>query len=200
MIVSGNRVRKAWPYIVTVAPATTPVTLAEAKAHLKVSVSTDDTLITSLIKAATDYAEKYTGRDLITRTYQTYRDDFCDSMELRRAPVAAVSAVEYLVDGVLTAVASTVWQLNYSNDFRILSLKADQQWPTNPDAQEQAVRITFTAGYGAATTDIPEEFRQGILQHVLALYENRGDCTAEVALPNGAKALYDMFRIRSIWS
>jgi len=200
MIVSGNRVRKAWPYIVTAAPGTTPVTLAEAKAHLKVSDATDDTLITSLIKAATDYAEKYTGRDLINRTYQTYRDDFCDSLELRRAPISSVSAVEYLVAGVWTAVASTVWQLNFGNDYRRLSLKVGQIWPTNQDAQEQAVRVTFVAGYGAATTDVPEEFRQGILQHVLALYENRGDCADEVALPPGAAALYDMYRIRSIWS
>jgi len=49
---------------VTTAVATEPVTLTEAKSHLRVIGTTDDTFITALISSARDFAEHYTGRAL----------------------------------------------------------------------------------------------------------------------------------------
>ncbi|MCK5611364.1 phage gp6-like head-tail connector protein, partial [Candidatus Pacearchaeota archaeon] len=79
----------AWPYIVTVAPATLPLTVNEVKEHLRIDLDdkTQDALLKVLIRAATDYAEKYTKIDFITRTYETLRDSFIDSLEIRRTPL-----------------------------------------------------------------------------------------------------------------
>ena len=49
-----------------VTPATdNPLTLTEAKTHLKVDTTADDTFITNLIKSATSSAQEYTNRFFI---------------------------------------------------------------------------------------------------------------------------------------
>ena len=60
--------------------ASEPVSLAEAKLHLKLSDipedSSEDTLITDLISVAREYCEKYTKRDFMGKTYEYYLDSF----------------------------------------------------------------------------------------------------------------------------
>ena len=64
----------------TVAPAKEPVTLAQAKSHLRIEddVTDDDVLIEDIIKQATDYVEKVTGLSLITQTWKLVLDRFGD--------------------------------------------------------------------------------------------------------------------------
>jgi uncharacterized phiE125 gp8 family phage protein len=201
---------KAWPYTVTVSPATLPLTINEVKEHLRLDkdVTTENALLKILITAATEYAEKYTKRDFITRTYETLRDCFGNSLEIRRSPIQSVTKVEYLQDGVLVAVSTDVYFLAISNTFPHLTLKESQSWPTDEDLQEQVVKITFKSGYGNTSSTVPDSLREGLMQHVAAMYENRGDCDSRVSgtsvsmaqkfLPVDAQLIYDMYRIRSI--
>jgi len=55
-------------------PAAEPVTLADAKAHLKVDSTDDDALIASLITAARARAEWHTGRALVTQSWTLWLD------------------------------------------------------------------------------------------------------------------------------
>ena len=57
-------------------PAIEPLALADAKLHLKVDFTDDDTLISALITAAREYAETFTGKSFITRSYELYLDHF----------------------------------------------------------------------------------------------------------------------------
>jgi peptide/nickel transport system permease protein len=52
----------------TTAPASEPITLTEAKAHLRVDFDDDDTLITAMIAAARGYVEEHCNRALLTQT------------------------------------------------------------------------------------------------------------------------------------
>jgi len=201
-----NIKKTAWPYSITTAAATTPVTLAEVKEHLKIDADDDtqDTYLTMLIEATTDQAEKYTGRDFINRSYTTYRDSFLDPLELRRAPISSVTSIEYLVSESFSTLASTVYDLqNNDNGYPYIYLKKDQQWPTNADSLPQAVKIIFVSGYGAAATDVPSGLKVGLLNHIAMLYENRGDCSNDCsgsALPANAKSFYNRYRIINIGS
>lgn len=57
-------------------PAEEPVTLAEAKAHLRVDIADDDMLISGLIVAARQYAETITRRALVTQSWRLALDRF----------------------------------------------------------------------------------------------------------------------------
>jgi len=55
-------------------PAVEPVTLDEAKAHLKVDTTDDDALIATLISAARAKAEWHTGRAFVTQGWTLWLD------------------------------------------------------------------------------------------------------------------------------
>jgi uncharacterized phiE125 gp8 family phage protein len=197
--------RKEFPYILAVGPVNKPLTLAEVKDHLILDIAdtSEDDYLNFLIDAVAEFGEKYVRRDFITRTYETYRDDFCDSLELRKNPVQSVSKVERLVDDVLTEVPTTVYFATLSNTYPHLSLKVSQSWPTDADNIEQAVKITFVAGFGDDSTDIPDKYKNAMLAHIAFIYENRGDCEGdggeiELLMPKTTKLIYDTCRIRTI--
>lgn len=199
--------KKAYTYNVTTAAATTPVSLAEVKAFLKLDASdaSEDAFLTMLIEAATEAAEKYIGRDLINKGYTTFRDNLVEPLELRRSKVSAITSIEYLVSDVFTLIASTVYGFTDVNDYAQIFLEEDQSWPTDIDNLPQAVRILFTSGYGTAGSDVPAAIKIGLLQHVNVMYSNRGDCgggcTNDIgALPSSIKSLYTPFRIINIGS
>jgi hypothetical protein len=57
-------------------PIAEPVTLAQAKLHLRVDFDDDDTLIAALITAAREYCEKQTRRAFFNQTWQRTLDFF----------------------------------------------------------------------------------------------------------------------------
>lgn len=80
-----------------VAPALPPVTLEEAKAHLRVDHPDDDALIMGLIGAATEACERHTRRSLMARTLRLTRDYWpLGPVELPRPPLLSVERVAVL--------------------------------------------------------------------------------------------------------
>jgi uncharacterized phiE125 gp8 family phage protein len=70
--------RHAQKPIRTVAPASTPVSLSEAKAHLRVTSSAEDAVIQMYLDAAVSYLDGWAGvlgRCMVTQTWaQTFSD------------------------------------------------------------------------------------------------------------------------------
>jgi len=84
----------------TIAPASEPITLTEAKAHLRVETdfTEDDTIIGTFISAARESCEARTGRQLVTATYALRLGGFpCgDSIELPKPPLVSVTSITYV--------------------------------------------------------------------------------------------------------
>ena len=79
-----------------ITPASTyPVSLTEAKSHLKVDTTADDTYITSIIKAATQLSEEYTNRFFIDTVIDQTCSDFAQLQTLFKSKVSAVAHVKY---------------------------------------------------------------------------------------------------------
>lgn len=187
-------------------PAVEPVSLADAKAFLKVDSAQDDSLINTLIASARRSAEEYTKRAFITQTWRLTMDGFsdltadardmappgfvrsADGIELPRQPIQSVESIKTTDSAnIQTTVAAAVYQ--FDRDGGRLFLNDGYDWPT--DLRDMAaVEIVLKAGYGDTGTAVPEPIRQAILLHVLALYENR-QCAD---IPDGATAMLDSFR------
>jgi uncharacterized phiE125 gp8 family phage protein len=85
--------------------ATLPVSLAEAKSHLRVTHDDEDLAIQTMIAAATERFERETGMCLLETEWQLVMDAFPKStrpIRLPKVPLVSVEAVKY-VDGNGTA-------------------------------------------------------------------------------------------------
>ena len=171
---------------------TAPVKIEDVKTHLKIETDADDVFLKPLIRTASEFAEKYIGRDLRVNTWTLLIDKFEARICLLRDPVASITSVKHLVATVLTTVANTVYYLKKGIHRSEILLIDGQEWPTNTDTREHAIEIEFVTEAHPCL----EQAKAGIMRHVAFLYENRGDCdAAESVKKSGASALYDQFRI-----
>ena len=183
--------------------AKTPVKLDDVKSYLKLPAATgpDDDLIQTLIDAATDFAEKYTGRELRKNTWKVFLDAFSDRICLRKDPVDSITSVQRLVSGTLTTVATSVYYLKNNQQFSEVLLQDGQTWPSDVDEREHAIEIVFVTKAHRCLDQVVT----GIYRHVAFLYENRGDCdptgfgvSTDAATQSGATKLYDQVRIARV--
>ncbi len=161
----------------TVAATVEPVTLTEAKTHLRVIGTSEDTLITALITAARQYAENYTGRVFCTSTWVWKFREFPAKapwiLEIPLAPVQSISSVGYL-DGDGESQSLTVdvdFHLANNRGPDYLYLAAEKTWPTTYPI-DNAVTITFVAGHGVAAA-VPAPIKAAILLLIGHWYANR---------------------------
>jgi len=82
-------------YQITVEPAEEPITLAEAKEHLRVDFSDEDDYITALITTARKYCESYTNRVFITQTWRQNIDYFPRVIQLKVNPIISLTSLKY---------------------------------------------------------------------------------------------------------
>jgi uncharacterized phiE125 gp8 family phage protein len=159
----------------TVGPTSEPVTLTEAKAHMRVDISDDDTLISSLIQAAREYIEDATHRALITQTWRLSMDQWpcSDEILLPRPPLASVSSITYTNNAnATTTLSSSVYSVDTDSEPGRVKLVYGEDWPSDTLATTSPIKVTYVAGYGAASA-VPQQFKQAILMLVAHWYENR---------------------------
>lgn len=163
--------------VVITPPAQMPVSLEEAKLHLRVDFDDDDELITALIGAATkhlDGPDGWLGRALITQTLEYRADEFCEVIRLPYPPLQSVTSVKYLDNDGVTQTLSTGVYRTIGGGASATSIVQvyGQSWPSIRYTDE-AVQIRYVAGYGDDPEDIPEPIRQALLLMIGHLYENR---------------------------
>ena len=186
-------------------PAVEPVTVAEAKAHLRVDVSDDDTYIGTLITAAREWCEQYLDRTLVNTQwvmrFDSFPPDGTQDIELPRQPMSMAGTTTAVS---LTFTSETGGTQAYStNSFRVdrnatpgaVKTLYGQTWPPHL-MDDNAVSVTWWAGYGSAGSSVPAAVRHAILMLVGILYEKRAAAESGSLneVPFGVKSLLDSQR------
>lgn len=162
------------------APGDEPVTWTELADHLRIDSTGERELLEGYISRARELAEVYTRRSIVRQSYRLLLDEFPAggaALEIPRAPLVDVSAVEYVDgDGNTTTWDSTNWQTDiYSEPGRVMPT-AGRSWPTVATYTVNAARILFLAGWTPEET--PGRIKQAISMLAGHWYENR-EATAE---------------------
>lgn len=189
----------------TVAPTALPISLAEVKAHLRVTHSDEDAIIASYLRAAVARAEEYTGLGLLQQTWQQTFPAFANPMLLYRrpllqigSPLAAVQVTFIDGSGALQTLDPSVYTVTgFGSDsaYGAVRLGYGQIWPTVYSAQD-AVIVTYTVGFGTTASSVPEAIRHAILVMVADAYAFRESLYQGSVdeIPFGAEALLRPWR------
>ncbi len=195
-----------------------PVTLAEAKAHLRITNTASDALITALIIVSRQALEKRLGMVFVSSTYKQTMDSVPGAMPYRdyrciesgqkasilyppqfdlmlRPAVSVTSITTYDEEDAATVVDAATYRVDTSDPMwqSRVSLKHGAQWPTALRLTN-AFEVLFVVGYANAAA-VPGDIKQAIMQLVAWLYDHRGscDCSASSAeacmIPCGASLL-----------
>lgn len=169
---------------VITAPTAEPITLAEAKANLRVFGADDDADITRMIRAARQMAEERLNRALMPQVLAFGADAFCGSLRVPRPPLRQLDSITYVdVDGVNQVLPGSAYLVDGFVDPPMISAAYGTPWPTTR-AQASAVVVQYQAGYADAAS-VPEPIRQWMLLAINAFYEHRSAIATEqtYALP-----------------
>ena len=171
---------------------TEPVTLAEAKLHLRVDDTAEDALITALISAARETCEDRIEGTIPVTGWRLTLDAFPDAIKLPRGPVASVGSVKYLD---AAGVEQTLSPLDYLVDTaRMQGYIVPAYGKAWPDTRGQinAVTVGYTAGADAA----PHALKAWMLLAIGEMFANREASAERPAVAHGfADRLLDPFRV-----
>lgn len=189
-----------WTIKQTTEPDYQPVTLSEARDHLRLVASVDtgshpdDSTVEAYIKAATSYAEDRTNKVFAQRTFTLKRNDFERHMELPIFPVLSVDSITYIDN---EGANQTMDASNYQTiTDRIPALIKLEDVPSVDEDTLNAVTITVTAGFESDNSPpdadkIPDSIKQAVKLMVGHFYENResvviGDSVSSVPFATDA--------------
>ena len=176
-------------------PASEPVTLEEARAHLRLDTDNEDTLLGAFLMAARVTLEAQTRRAFVTQSWRLILDAWPGAaVTVPMAPISAVTAVTMNDPGAPRSVAASHYDTALEGDAP--RLVATSVWPA-PARRIGGIHIDFTAGYGGAA-DVPAPLRQAILLLAAYWFEHRepvshGDTAGE--LPLTVSALIAPYRL-----
>lgn len=165
------------PSILITPPAVEPVSLAEAKAHLRVVSADEDQLIAALIDSARRIAEARSGLLFIQQTWKAYLDDWPPGgvIDLPLAPVSSVADVAVLGEDDIAAIIDPAHYFadTASRPARLV-LRGSRAW-ARPGRVANGIAITLNVGFGAAATAVPAPLRQAMLVLIAHWFEHRGN-------------------------
>lgn len=200
---------ESFKLVVPESAPTEPVSLTEAKLHLRIDHEEEDTYISSLITAAREFCEEHTLRSFVPQSWQLgfvtwpvanfWRGQILPEFRLMRPPVTEVTSIKYrpVDDDDLVTLAST----NYTFDPDVLPgvvrFRSASNLPSLNSGYSAPIQVVIECGEDGA--DAPARVKLAIKQIVTQLYENRVPVvTGAIAneVPMTAKALLSTLKIR----
>jgi len=176
-------------------PTQFPVTLAEIKRHLRVTIDDDDSLLTDYIASATEYCEDQVpgARSFMSQTWDWKIHFFPgDSFEVPRPPLQSLTHIKYFATNSSTGT-TTLSSTNYlvhipTNMPGQIELHPEVgAWPSVADRAD-AVQVRLISGWTIA----PNQVKQAVKLLVGHWYSNREDIlvgTISSNIPHGVTAL-----------
>jgi uncharacterized phiE125 gp8 family phage protein len=147
-----------------------------------VDTADDDAYIGTLITAAREWTEAYLSRALIHQRLTMTLESFPvseDEVSLPMPPMAtagtttAVSLTYTLQSGATATLSTSTYRVSrYSTPGEIQTIYGGT-WPADQIQDENAISVTWWAGYGATGSSVPASIRHAILMLVGYWYENR---------------------------
>lgn len=174
-------------YSISDRSAELPVSLELTRMHLRnEDLRVDDALVRALILSATQNIEAQYGIALLEQTVVQTHNAFPASsdtpMLLRIAPLLSVTSIAYIdAAGATQTWSASQYTSGRFNNTAFIVPKIGYSWPSGLAKMPNAVTITYDAGYGTKSENIPEPIKQAILLNVGWLYENREDPTATLS-------------------
>lgn len=170
-----------------------PLTLAEAKEHLRVTHSAEDASIQSWLIAARGYVEDESGRALIESTWDLYLDEFpyCDEIKIPKGRLKSITSLKYFdLDGIETVWPASNYNVDTVREPGRLSLARYVNWPSTTLQPTNAVVIRFVAGYPDAAS-VPAGLKSAMKLLISHWYINR----EAVVVGNSAEAVSEELKI-----
>lgn len=182
-------------------PVVEPVSLSDAKTHLRVDSETDDDHILALITAAREWCENYTQRTFVHTQWTMTMDAFPWEIELPRPPVAVASGntattITYAVEGGGTStLATSQYRVDRTAEPGVIRTVYAGTWPSFL-LDRNSISVTWWAGYGEDGSKLPKVVRSAILMLVAYWYERRlaADQVAATAVPFGVSSMLDSIK------
>lgn len=179
-------------------PVVEPITLEEAKQHLRVDGNDDDLLIVSLIKQAREWCENFQNRRYLTQTIELVLDTFPEGNAIvfnNCSPVQNVESIKYYDTASKEYIFDSSNYIVDTDSFvnRIV-LGYCKLWPTISLQPANAIRIKFTAGYGDTAEKLPESIKWAIILQMKLLYDDYRP-EEKIKLEEARNALLSMNRV-----
>jgi uncharacterized phiE125 gp8 family phage protein len=155
---------------------TAAVSTSDLKTHARIYHAQDDAYIATLVLTATQCIENEIRRALITRAFSYQLEEFPASGQiiLPRSPWLSVSSITYTdTAGATQTLASSNYHAYSVDNIGRVVLKSTSSWPDTLGTGALDVTVNFTAGYGAASANIPAALRHAVLLQAAHLYDNR---------------------------
>lgn len=190
-------------YRVITPPTWEPVYVPEARAQCRVTDTSEDAFIASLIKAAREHCEKITGFAYSQRTMELWLEEWpeCeDEIELPHPPLVSVSGVTYYgTDDTAYTLDPAYYYVNTISEPGNVHLRYLKAWPSAVLRDYNAVCVTYVCGH-TRPEDVPETVKLAIRLLVGHWFENREDSitgTVNRQIENGVNRLLGIERLVS---
>lgn len=184
--------------VLTSGPSAEPVTVAEAKAHLRIDGSEEDVLLASLILTSRLHVEAALGLALIDQTWRLTLDRWPASgiVELPIAPLQAVTNV-FVLDGNGDAVAMPATRYLVDIAAKPPRIVWNSAVLPMPGISINGIEINVAAGFGPDAASVPAPLKHAILMLTAHWYEHRDPVeigSAATRIPDAVADLIQPFR------
>lgn len=183
--------------VIVTPPVLEPVTTAEVGSQLAIGGTDHTARVQRLISLAREYVENYTGRALITQTWDYFADSFPKKIVLPKSPLQSVTTLKYTdTDGTQQTLDPSMYTVNTNADSGYIIPAYNEDWPDTRDVPD-ALEIRIVCGYGLTSTTVPDVYRHAMLLLIGNWFENTEETQpfSNNRIAFGVNALLDQHRV-----